>query len=99
MFANILDRDDSIGTLRHDPAGRDFHRLAGYEGDRRRLPGGDPASDAKLPRRVGCPHGIPIHGRAWKRGQVDHGPGRLREHSTRRALQRNHLGREWRDAA
>ena len=26
---NILDRDDGIGALRHDPAGRNRHRLAG----------------------------------------------------------------------
>ena len=45
MFDNILDRDDGVGALGNDSAGRDPHRLASRERPARGPPGGDALDD------------------------------------------------------
>ncbi len=94
MFDNILDRDDGIGSGRHDPSGRDAHRLPRPELPADGPPRCNAADDRQRPGRVLGPKGEPVHGRARKRREVDQRRGRLGSHPSNGLLERNHFGRK-----
>ena len=96
---DALDRHDRVGSLRHDPSGRDRRSprprraRASRAARRRRVP-----TIAQRAGRVGGADGVAVHRRAREGREVDRRVDRARRGRGRRALERDLFRRQRRGA-
>ena len=93
-YANVLNRDNGIGSGGHDCSRRDGHGTARFELPAERPARGGLADDAQAPRQIGRAHGETVHRRARERRQIDARMHVLRADAPARLGNRHGLHRE-----